>query len=227
MPAFTTIALATTAAASAAASGMSIVEGRKRQKEAEAALEGYERQELRNVYAGLAVPTSGIELRKQQIEQNVATQTAALSRAGARGLVGGLPQVQAYSEQAFAQLGGELEQSMFRIQQMIAQDEARIQGMRERREEADIAGLGAEIQAGRQQFYGGVQQAIGSAGQFGQAIAGGAGGRTETTAPVTAPSLAPQPVSGGFGGPTSFIGGREFTPGTNPYAQFGQLPTRI
>lgn len=180
----TAIALGVSAAAAAGSTAVSIGqarEGRRRQKRAQKALDAYQRQELTNVYAGLTAPVEGFRLRQEQVKADIASQTEALSRAGARGLVGGLPQVQDYSERAFAQIGADLEQTQFRIQQMIAEDEARIRGLQEERERADIAGLGAEIQAGRQQRYQGIQQAIGSVGALGQSAAGffpGAGAAT-------------------------------------------------
>lgn len=237
MPVATTtaIALGVSAAATAASTASSLHQahkGKERARRASRELDAYQRQDLQNVYADLQVPTEGFDLRRQQIQQTVANQTESLSRAGARGLIGGLPQAQAYSEEAFTRLGADINQSMFRIQELIAQDEARIRDLQERREQQDIAGLGAEIQAGRQQAAAGRQQAIGALSQFaGQTVgaltgpgglSGGAGAGTTyapgSVSPVQGFSLPQQPLQAGGGGvPPSAIPGSIGGPIANPY----------
>jgi hypothetical protein len=169
MPVATTTALAiagtVAAGAGVATSAAQAKRGKKMAGEAQQALDEYQRQDLRNVYAGLELPMEGIRLQEEQIQQAVGTQVGQLSRAGARGLVGGLPQVQDWQAQQVAQLGAQLEESKFKIEQMIAQDEARIQQMEEQRERADIAGLGQQLQVGREMRAAGQASMIQGIGQ--------------------------------------------------------------
>jgi len=191
------IGLGIAAASTAASTGMALRqahEGREMRREAEKDLSEYKRQQLQNVYAGMTVPMEGFRLREEQLEQQMATGVGALSGAGARGLVGGIPALMQQGQMTAAQIGADLEQSQFKIQQMIAQDEARIQSMQERREEQDIAGLGAQIQAGRQQKYAGYQGAISSVGQLGGALVGMGGEASGVTPSGT--SLNKQQMAG-------------------------------
>jgi len=145
------------------------VQDKKQAERAQAAIEGYQREEFKNVYAGLTLPVEEARLRREEVRETAASSVEALSRAGARGLVGGLPQVQDFSDQALAQIGADFEKSKFNIQRLIAEDEKRIQGETARREEEDLAGYGALYEAGRQgqaQFGQTLARSIGAAGQL-------------------------------------------------------------
>jgi hypothetical protein len=124
---------------------------KKREAAALKALEEYDRQALTNVYAGLTVPKEPFELRTEAVQQAQATAVGALAGAGARGLVGGLGGVQQRTQQGIAQIAAEMEQAQFRLQQMQAEDQARVRAMQEQREQQDIAGLGRELGLARQQ----------------------------------------------------------------------------
>lgn len=174
----TAIALGISAATAAASTGMAIHQaqtGRERQRKAEEALDSYERQDLKNVYANLRVPMEGYRMREQEIQQQTANQAEMLSMAGARGMTG-TTALMMQSQMGMAAIQADLEQSQFRVKQMIASEEARIQGMQERREEQDLAGLGAERVAGSQQFQTGVAGAIKGVGALGSSLMGIGGG---------------------------------------------------
>ncbi|MES1923223.1 hypothetical protein MHBO_004767 [Bonamia ostreae] len=69
-------------------------------------------------------------------------------------------------------LQADLEQSQFKVKQMIASEEARMQSMQESREQQDIAGLGAELAAGRSQYETGMAGAIKGVGAIGSTLMG-------------------------------------------------------
>lgn len=165
----TAIGLGIAAASAATSIGMSLKQsedGRRRKEQAEQDLDNYGRQELKNAYANLSVPMEGYRMREEQIQQQTANMTDMLSMAGARGMTGGTMALMRQSQEGMSKIQADLEQSQFRVKQMIAGEEARIQGLRESREQQDIAGLGAELAAGRQQEQQGVVGAIKGAGAF-------------------------------------------------------------
>ena len=148
MPAFTTIALGVAAAASTAQA----VSGAARAAKAKRALENFQRQELKNVTKGMTVSTLGAELQTQEAQRRFATGVDALRSGGVRGLVGGLGVMEQQQQQMQQQISADLDQQQQQIEQARAQEEANIRAMQEQRESSQIAGLGAEIAAGRQAF---------------------------------------------------------------------------
>ena len=151
MAAFTTIAVAAGAALTAAGGTANAIKGAKRAKNAQKALDNFKRQELKNVTEGMRVSTFGAELQTQEAQRRFATSVDALRSGGVRGLVGGLGRQEQLQQAEQQRIGADLDRQQVNIDRMAAQDEARIQGMQERRETAAIAGLGSEIAAGRAQ----------------------------------------------------------------------------
>ena len=152
MPAFTTIALGVAAAASTAQA----VSGAAKASKAKKALENFQRQELKNVTEGMRVSTLGAELQTQEAQRRFATGVEALRSGGVRGLVGGLGVMEQQQQQLQQQISADLDQQQQAIEQSRAQDEANIRSMTEQRESSQIAGLGSEIAAGRQQLNAGL-----------------------------------------------------------------------
>lgn len=154
----------------AASTGLGIYkasEGAKMRRDAKDSIDDYEREELRNVYAGITLPVERARLEREEVNQARSEVADVATRAGARGL-SLLPRIQERSSQDIAKIGAQLEESQFRIQQMIAEDEKRIQTETARREEADLAGLGQAYEVGRQdEFsgYGDIVEGIGALSQ--------------------------------------------------------------
>jgi len=133
-----------------------MISGASRANKAKKALENYQRQELKNVTAGMRVSTLGAELQTQEAQRRFATTVDALQSGGVRGLVGGLGQAEQAQQQQQQQIAADLDRQQTQIETMRAQDEARIRGMQESREQQDIAGMGAELAAGRQTLNAGI-----------------------------------------------------------------------
>lgn len=149
----TAIALGVSAAASAAQAAS----GAARAKKAKKALEKFQRQELKNVTKDLKVSTLGAQLQTQEAQRRFATGVDALRSGGVRGLVGGLSSLEQQQQVQQQQIAAGLDMQQAQIDQMRVQDEANIRQMQEQRESSQIAGLGAEIAAGRQQVNAGLQ----------------------------------------------------------------------
>lgn len=174
MAAATTIAMA---GVGLLGSGYQAIKGAKDAKDAQRALENYERQELTNIAEGLQVSTLGADLQREEQARLAATQVGALQGAGARGVIGGLGRVEAGNQQMNRQIGAELDAQQKQIDQMRAQDEANIRGMQEQREQQDVAALSSQYNAGNQMMW----QGIGGIAQTGMAGLGAIGKTSEAT----------------------------------------------
>ena len=156
-------AIAIGAGVAAASSAAQAASGAARAKKAKKALEKFQRQELKNVTKDLKVSTLGAQLQTQEAQRRFATGVDALRSGGVRGLVGGLSSLEQQQQVQQQQIAAGLDMQQAQIDQMRVQDEANIRQMQEQRESSQIAGLGAEIAAGRQQVNAGLQ-GIGQAG---------------------------------------------------------------
>jgi len=167
-------AMTAIAATGALASGIQAISGAKQRRDAQQALENYQRQELENVAEGLQVSTLGAQLKAEEQARLAATQVGALQGAGVRGLIGGLGRVEIGNQMVNREIGAGLDMQQKQIDQTYAQDEANIRGMQEQREVADIAGLSSQYNAGNAMMW----QGIGGVAQSGMAgLIGGAFGK--------------------------------------------------
>ena len=144
-----------------------MIQGAKEQREAKDALNNYERQELNNVANGLQVSTLGSDLQRNEQSRLASGQISALQDAGTRGLIGGLGRVEAGNQRVMSQTGAELDQQQKQIDQMYAEDQARIRGMQENREIGDLSALSSQYQSGKQDQnmgFGNIIQATGMLG---------------------------------------------------------------
>ncbi len=137
-------------------SGIQALSGARQKKAASRALSGYKRQDLENVYDDVQVSTRGADMQQEQQARLQAGQIEALRGAGVRGLVGGLGRVEAGSQAVSQQIGADLDRQQKEIDRLRAQDETRIQRMQEAREQADLAGLSSQYNAGQQQMWQGI-----------------------------------------------------------------------
>lgn len=137
-------------------SGYQAIKGAKDAKDAKNALDNYQRQEFNNVAEGMQVSTLGADLQKEEQARLAATQVGALQGAGVRGLLGGLGRVEAGNQMLNRQIGAELDEQQKQIDQIYAQDEANIRGMKEQRETQDISGLSSQYNAGNQMMWDGI-----------------------------------------------------------------------
>lgn len=145
--------------------------GGKQAAKAQKAIDNYQRQELTNVYEGQRISTEGAEIQKDMAAQATATSMAALKSGGTRALVGGVGTVQAQNVAAARQIGAQLDEQQVALDRLKASDEVRIQTMQERREEADLAGLGQQLASGQQTMMSGLSNvggALGAAGRMSQ-----------------------------------------------------------
>ena len=169
------IASGASAALGVAGGAINFFEGRKRMKAAEAALSSFEYQDLTNVHEGRQVSTMGADLQREENARFTSTAVDSLRNAGTRGLIGGLGRIQQQNNLLSRQIGANLDEQKFSIDSDIAQDNTRIRQMQEQRDQQELAGIGQELNSGREQKFTGIGQMFNSA-QGGLSALGGAGG---------------------------------------------------
>lgn len=140
-------------------------EGRKMQKKAQALIDNFEWQELKNPYKDLQVSTMGADLMKEQNARAVSTATQALRGSGTRGLVSGLATVQNQSNIMNKEVAANLDEQRKAIDFASAGEEGKIRDMMENRQANELAGYGQMMNVGMGMKYGGVgdMQAAGQA----------------------------------------------------------------
>lgn len=146
------------------------VQGAKERREAQDALNHYKRQELTNVADGLQVSTLGSDLQRNEQSRLASSQISALQDGGTRSLIGGLSRVEAGNQRVMQQTGADLDMQQKQIDQMRAEDEARIRSMQENREQNDINALSSQLQSGKQDMYSGIGSGIQAVGMLGGAF---------------------------------------------------------
>ncbi len=139
-------------------------------RKARKAIENYDRQDITNLSEGLKVSTKGADLATDNLARTNATTVAALKSGGVRALMGGLPKVQEATINQAAKIAADLDDQILANQKEEIAGAEKARALIERREEADLAGLGAQLNAGRQTMAGGIQGFAGSMGQLGTAL---------------------------------------------------------
>lgn len=134
-------------------------EGEAMRKKAQDAIDNYSRQELTNTLSGVAIPQQEYNLRTEQIRKRTADMTEQAAMAGARGL-SMLPEIQSEEALQQEQVNANFEQSLYQLQLMKSQEDARIQSMYEEREKQELAGYGTMLNVGRQDYYNGMNSVL-------------------------------------------------------------------
>lgn len=146
------------------------LQGARQEKEASRALANYERQQLTNVADNLEVSTLGADIQRQEQSRLASSQIDAARGGGTRSLLASLGRIEAGNQNVNRQIAADIDMQQKMIQQQQAEDEARIRQMRENRENADVAALSSQVQAGRQDMWGGIGNMVKGVGMAGQAI---------------------------------------------------------
>jgi len=192
------------------------IQGAKQARDAERALRDYKRQELNNVAEGLQVSTLGSDLQREEQARLASGQIGALREGGTRTLIGGLGRVEAGNQRVMQQTAADLDMQQKQIDQMQAEDEARIRSMTENREIGDLSALSSQVSAGNQMKANGMAQ-ITQAGSMAANLGKMGGGHgMEMPKVENVNQLQPQ-------GAVSFQSKIQTTPyPTSQFGQFGQ-----
>jgi hypothetical protein len=163
------MAAITSAAVAVAGGAYQAISSAKQAKDAKNALNNLKTPELTNVYKDLQVSTLGADLQKEELGRQFSSGVDALRSGGIRGIVGGLGALNSQQNTANRQIGADLDMQQKQIDQLIAQDEGRIQNIKEQRNQADVAALSSQYNAGQQgmmQGISGMAQGVASGAQM-------------------------------------------------------------
>lgn len=160
----------TSAAIGVAAAGYSIYQGESQKKKAKAELNSYERQELVNAAEQIEISTRGTDLMREESQRTVANMVDALQGGGGRMLAANLGQLQAGINQTNRQIQKDLDDQVMRREYAIADENARLRGIREERDMQNINALSSQYMAGEQNTLNGINGAIAATGSLGRAI---------------------------------------------------------
>jgi hypothetical protein len=141
----------------AATAGFQLFKGISDTKKGQNALSNFDRGELKNVYEDMAISTVGSDLMREESGRTTASLIDASRGAGARGVYSNIPRIQAYNNSQNLEARSYLDKQVQERNYAIADDGRRIQQMQEQRDNQDLAGIGAQIQAGRENTFAGLR----------------------------------------------------------------------
>jgi hypothetical protein len=167
MAAATTLIVGGVALAGAAAQTAS---GIAQTAKANKAINNYQRQDLTNKMEDIQISTMGSDLMREESARTTNTMINTIARGGSRAINANIGKITAANSQQNKYAAYDIEQQSTRRNELIARENARIQDMYENRENQDLYGLGAQLQAGRDTTWNGLssmQTAIGFMGNNG------------------------------------------------------------
>lgn len=145
-----------TALAGLGMSGYQAYQGHQNAKKANQAINNYDRQDLdkSNPYENMPISTVGSDIMREESQRNNANAVEALRNGGTRGIAM-IPQVVAANNRQNQEARAYLDDQVTKRNYAIAGDKTAIRGMKEDRENADLAGLGQQLETGRQDMWSG------------------------------------------------------------------------
>lgn len=163
---FREAAATVTALAGLGMAGYQAYQGAQQKKQAQKALNNYDRQDLdkSNPYENMPISTVGSDLLREENQRNNANTVDALRNGGTRGIAM-IPQVVANNNTQNRETRAYLDDQVTKRNYAIAGDKTAIRGMQEDRENADLAGLGQQLQVGRQDMWSGFR-GLANAGMY-------------------------------------------------------------
>lgn len=167
------MAAVTSAVIGAAGLGMSAyqaIDGANRSRKAQRELNNYERQELNNAFENVQISTMGSDLMREEGARTTANLVDATQMGGARTIIGNIPRVVGASNEINREAAKMLDDQVQRREYAIAQDNARIEGITENRDNANINALSSQVDAGRQDMWSGFGSALSSAAYMGRGL---------------------------------------------------------
>jgi len=152
MAAATTIIAGASLALSAAATAKGVVDAKKAKDDAG----NYKRQKLKNSAEDIQISTKGADIIREEGSRATASMIGAVKRGGARAIGANVGKITSqnlkYQNEAALNID---RQEQYR-NKMIADQNFEVQSMYERREEADLRGLGAQMEAAKQTTWNGL-----------------------------------------------------------------------
>ena len=159
MPAAVAIPLISTAV-SAGTSILQTSKANKQAKKTQQAIDNYQRQDIVNPNLGLQVSTLGADRQREDLNRSITMMANQAAMGGSRSILGIAPNLLNAQLQQGQQIAGNLDQQEAQRQQAVAQGEGMVTQMMEQRENADLAGLGNQLNVARQERANGINNLV-------------------------------------------------------------------
>ena len=159
MPAAVAVPLISTAV-SAGTSILQTSKANKQAKKTQQAIDNYQRQDIVNPNLGLQVSTLGADRQREDLSRSIATMANQAAMGGSRSILGIAPNLLNSQLQQSQQIAGNLDQQEAQRQRAVAQGQGMVTQMMEQRENADLAGLGNQLNVARQESANGMNNLI-------------------------------------------------------------------
>lgn len=159
MPAAVAVPLISTAV-SAGTSILQTSAANRAAKKAQRDIDNYQRQDIVNPNLGLQVSTLGADRQREDLSRSIATMANQAVMGGSRSILGIAPNLLNAQMQQEQQIAGQLDEQEARRQAAVAQGEGMAMQMTEARENADLAGLGNQLNVARQERANGVSNLL-------------------------------------------------------------------
>ena len=159
MPAAVAIPLISTAA-SAGTSILQTSQANKQADKREKEIDNYQRQDIVNPNLGLQVSTLGADRQREDLNRSITMMANQAAMGGSRSILGIAPNLLNAQLQQGQQIAGNLDQQEAQRQQAVAQGEGMVTQMMEQRENADLAGLGNQLNVARQERANGINNLV-------------------------------------------------------------------
>lgn len=144
-----------------------IANAEKQKRDAKRALNDYERQDLTNAFEDMPISTVGSDFMREQADQLSAGLTDAARQGGSRTISAAIPQIVAATNDINREGQVYLDDQVNKRNYAIADDNTRIRGMKENRENADLAGIGQQLETSRQDSFNGMRGAYAALSSIG------------------------------------------------------------
>lgn len=159
MPAAVAVPLISTAV-SAGTSLLQTSAANRQAKKTQQAIDNYQRQDIVNPNLALQVSTLGADRQREDLSRSIATMANQAAMGGSRSILGIAPNLLNAQLQQGQQIAGNLDQQEAQRQQAVAQGEGMVTQMMEQRENADLAGLGNQLNVARQERANGINNLV-------------------------------------------------------------------
>lgn len=108
-------------------------------------------------YADIGISTLGSDIIREEGQRTTAGLLDVAQSGGVRSVMGSIPRIQMLNNQFALDAAADIDNQIIRRDYAIADDKARVRGMKEQRYLGEVQGLGQAIQANRQDIWSGVR----------------------------------------------------------------------
>lgn len=143
--------------------GVKAIDGAKRSKNEKRELNAYERESLDNAFKDISISTMGSDLLREENARTSAGLTDAVQQSGTRGIIGGIPRVVSATNEINQEAAKMLDDQVQKRDYAIANDNIRIETMKNDIDNANIGALSSQVDAGRQDMWDGIMGGLSSA----------------------------------------------------------------